>query len=144
MLVGCRAQLVATITGHGHDTPHGCAEFCDSRVRVSRKSLPAACTPPTCCAAFATSTTHAMDLPSPSPPRPAHLQHVFSINGASRALSFPTAGTEMGCTSDVLAGTTPNEHGTWFFGRGGWCNGRQVDPWWVACWCLVPPAACIT
>lgn len=30
-----------------------------------------------------------------------------------------------------MAGTTPNEHGTWTSGRGGWCNGRGVAPWVV-------------
>jgi hypothetical protein len=23
----------------------------------------------------------------------------------------------------------PNEHGTWFYGRGGWCDGAPVVPW---------------
>ena len=23
----------------------------------------------------------------------------------------------------------PNEHGTWFFGRNGWCDGQDVKPW---------------
>ena len=23
---------------------------------------------------------------------------------------------------------TPNQYGTWWFGRGGWCPGMQVDP----------------
>jgi len=26
---------------------------------------------------------------------------------------------------------TPNQGGTWWFGRGGWCPGQQVDPWVV-------------
>ena len=25
----------------------------------------------------------------------------------------------------------PNQWGTWWFGRGGWCPGQQVDPWVV-------------
>ena len=28
-----------------------------------------------------------------------------------------------------MGGSIPNEHGTWLYGRGGWCDGRQVDPW---------------
>ena len=23
----------------------------------------------------------------------------------------------------------PNEHGTWLYGRDGWCDGREVTPW---------------
>ena len=26
-------------------------------------------------------------------------------------------------------GAVPNEHGTWFYGRGGWCDGAPVVPW---------------
>ena len=26
-------------------------------------------------------------------------------------------------------GAQPNEHGTWFYGRGGWCDGAAVQPW---------------
>ena len=26
-------------------------------------------------------------------------------------------------------GVEPNEHGTWLYGRNGWCDGQQVDPW---------------
>lgn len=25
-------------------------------------------------------------------------------------------------------GVVPNEHGTWLYGRGGWCDGQQVSP----------------
>jgi hypothetical protein len=25
----------------------------------------------------------------------------------------------------------PNQPGTWWFGRGGWCPGQQVEPWVV-------------
>lgn len=27
----------------------------------------------------------------------------------------------------VLAGSEPNEHGTWQYGRGGWCDGQEVS-----------------
>lgn len=26
----------------------------------------------------------------------------------------------------VLEGSEPNEHGTWQYGRGGWCDGQEV------------------
>lgn len=38
-------------------------------------------------------------------------------------------GTALGCTLRVKDGVVPNEHGTWLYGRGGWCDGLQVNPW---------------
>lgn len=39
------------------------------------------------------------------------------------------SGTPLGCTTLVKEGAVPNEHGTWLYGRGGWCDGLQVNPW---------------
>jgi len=38
-----------------------------------------------------------------------------------------------GCaeSSELAIGTTPNEYGTWLYGRDGWCDGRGVYPWSV-------------
>lgn len=38
-------------------------------------------------------------------------------------------GTPLGCANQVLTGVEPNEHGTWLYGRNGWCDGRNVFPW---------------
>ena len=38
-------------------------------------------------------------------------------------------GTALGCAMRVGEGAVPKEHGTWLYGRGGWCDGLQVDPW---------------
>lgn len=38
-------------------------------------------------------------------------------------------GSPLGCAMRVPEGGVPNEHGTWLYGRGGWCDGLQVDPW---------------
>lgn len=35
----------------------------------------------------------------------------------------------------VLEGSEPNEHGTWQYGRGGWCDGQEVTPWVVDITC---------
>ena len=35
----------------------------------------------------------------------------------------------MGCALRTPTGVEPNEHGTWLYGRDGWCDGREVDPW---------------
>ena len=36
------------------------------------------------------------------------------------------AGTQWGCADRVTQGSVPNEHGTWQYGRAGWCDGQQV------------------
>jgi len=56
--------------------------------------------------------------------------HWFSINGMQDFVkSSPSAGTDQGCLKQVSEGVVPNQHGTWPFGRAGWCPGKQVD-WW--------------
>lgn len=52
-------------------------------------------------------------------------------NATSNSLYFSEAGTPTGCADTVNQGTIPNEHGTWLYGRGGWCDGRNVFPWVV-------------
>ncbi|KAM7427339.1 hypothetical protein ABFA07_021507 [Porites harrisoni] len=44
---------------------------------------------------------------------------------------FSNAGTAMGCADRVPEGVVPNEHGTWLYGRDGWCDGQEVIPWVV-------------
>ncbi len=56
-------------------------------------------------------------------------QHEFSVNGKAHLEEFKGAGNENGCISHLDNGMTPNQAGTWWFGRGGWCPGQQVDPW---------------
>ncbi|KAM4735367.1 uncharacterized protein FYW61_005887 isoform 2-T2 [Anableps anableps] len=56
--------------------------------------------------------------------------HHFLINGVyNNTHTFDSAGSALGCTMRVKDGAVPNEHGTWLYGRGGWCDGLQVDPW---------------
>lgn len=54
--------------------------------------------------------------------------HVFSVNGDEfKWSSEGVAGTGMGCSKHVRQGRVqPNEHGTWYTGRNGWCNGADV------------------
>jgi hypothetical protein len=57
-------------------------------------------------------------------------QHQFTVNGTQSWMEeFTMAGTNYGCADQVESGTVPNQYGTWVLGRGGWCPGRQVDPW---------------
>ena len=56
-------------------------------------------------------------------------EHLFTVNGGGSFLvQFPEAGTEQECIPEQANGMTPNQGGTWWYGRGGWCPGEQVDP----------------
>uniref|UniRef100_A0A4W4EBS1 Peptide-N-glycosidase F N-terminal domain-containing protein n=1 Tax=Electrophorus electricus TaxID=8005 RepID=A0A4W4EBS1_ELEEL len=58
--------------------------------------------------------------------------HYFLVNNMyNNSLTFESAGSALGCALRVGEGAVPNEHGTWLYGRGGWCDGLQVDPWRV-------------
>lgn len=56
-------------------------------------------------------------------------QHEFTVGARTYRKEFPMATTESGCIAEVARGMTPNQGGTWWFGRGGWCPGQQVTPW---------------
>ncbi len=58
-------------------------------------------------------------------------QHHFVVNGTDNLLQFPEARSLDGCANRVDAGVVPNQHGTWYFGRGGWCPGLDVAPYVV-------------
>lgn len=58
-------------------------------------------------------------------------QHQFTVGGSKHLLEFPMAGNDDGCIATVATGTTPNQGGTWWLGRGGWCPGGAVTPWVV-------------
>lgn len=54
--------------------------------------------------------------------------HRFTVNGHPFQATFAVAGSEYGCASEARNGAIPNEHGTWYFGRDGWCDGQNVRP----------------
>jgi len=54
--------------------------------------------------------------------------HTFTVNGHDHVLQHPEAGTGLQCMLDVSKGTVPNQYGTWWYGRNGWCPGREVAP----------------
>ena len=61
-------------------------------------------------------------------------EHRFMINGrasVAREDLLPLSDPQAGCAEEVDAGVTPNEYGTWLYGRDGWCNGRPVEPFVV-------------
>ncbi|XP_076868448.1 uncharacterized protein LOC143519176 [Brachyhypopomus gauderio] len=56
--------------------------------------------------------------------------HYFLVNNMyNNSQTFESAGSALGCALRVGEGAVPNEHGTWLYGRGGWCDGLQVNPW---------------
>ena len=53
--------------------------------------------------------------------------HTFTVNGTENVLSLSNAGTIDGCMRRVgEAGNVPNQYGTWWYGRSGWCPGLEV------------------
>ena len=54
--------------------------------------------------------------------------HHLVLNGHEHLVDFPEARSADGCTERVDQGVVPNQHGTWYFGRGGWCPGWDVRP----------------
>lgn len=59
-------------------------------------------------------------------------QHEFIVEGRSFYREHnDTVGNDQACAQRVDQGVVPNQWGTWWFGRGGWCPGQQVDPWIV-------------
>ena len=59
-------------------------------------------------------------------------QHEFTVNGAVYTKEYPQASTQTGCATAMVAEQgTPNQWGTWWYGRGGWCPGQPVVPFVV-------------
>lgn len=71
-------------------------------------------------------------------------QHEFRVNGAEHVKAHPEAGTQAKCVDHIEQGMVPNQGGTWWFGRGGWCPGQQVDPWIVDVTAEVTPGETAT
>ncbi len=58
-------------------------------------------------------------------------EHHFTVGGSAYVKDFPMAATQSGCVPDTAQMMTPNQGGTWWYGRGGWCPGAPVPPWVV-------------
>ena len=54
---------------------------------------------------------------------------MFSVGGKTFKKEHKEAGSSNKCMLNMDKGMVPNQGGTWWFGRGGWCPGMQVDPW---------------
>ncbi len=56
-----------------------------------------------------------------------NFDHHFYVNGTEHVVEFPVAGSALGCMEQVNDGTVPNQYGTWWYGRNGWCPGKEVE-----------------
>jgi hypothetical protein len=72
------------------------------------------------------------------------IDHHFDVNGTDVVVSFPIDDPSTGCMGKTNTGTVPNQYGTWWYGRDGWCPGRQVDVGRVDVTDLVTPGASAT
>lgn len=52
--------------------------------------------------------------------------HHFFVNGNENIREFTEAGTTYDCMDKTNQGTVPNQFGTWWYGRSGWCPGLEV------------------
>lgn len=68
-------------------------------------------------------------------------EHRFSVGSQSWVKDHPAAQNQQGCMAEIANGMTPNQGGTWWFGRGGWCPGQQVDPWVADITAAAPPGS---
>jgi hypothetical protein len=59
-------------------------------------------------------------------------EHEFTVNDdAVHIKDHPETKDTDGCREQIQVGTVPNQFGTWWFGRGGWCPGKHVEIWSV-------------
>ncbi|MGB0640000.1 MAG: peptide-N-glycosidase F-related protein [Myxococcota bacterium] len=57
--------------------------------------------------------------------------HHFTVGDTEFTQTFDEPGEMSGCADTSGEGTVPNQAGTWWYGRGGWCPGREVEPFVV-------------
>ena len=54
--------------------------------------------------------------------------HHYTVGNETFVQAFNEPGDQSQCAENSGEGTVPNQWGTWWFGRGGWCPGREVYP----------------
>lgn len=70
-------------------------------------------------------TGHGMEMPG-NCAEFCNTTHHFFVNGTENVLDFPMAGASEDCMDQTASGTVPNQYGTWWYGRSGWCPGKEV------------------
>ena len=48
------------------------------------------------------------------------------MNGTEFVIEDEWVDVQDGCEQQVDEGTVPNQYGTWWYGRNGWCPGKEV------------------
>lgn len=71
-------------------------------------------------------------------------EHAFTIGDGEWVQEFDEPGIDDGCAQRVGEGVVPNQAGTWWFGRGGWCPGQEVTPYTVDVTDEAPPGETVT
>lgn len=54
-------------------------------------------------------------------------EHNFTVNGDDNLFTYAITEQTWGCMDQIEDGTVPNQYGTWWYGRNGWCPGKQVN-----------------
>ena len=55
-------------------------------------------------------------------------QHEWTVGSDVFFHEHDTIGNDIACLEAIDDGVVPNQSGTWWFGRGGWCPGQHVTP----------------
>jgi hypothetical protein len=98
-----KVEIYSVISGHGWGTDNeNCAEFCETEHAFSVRAAAAVDK-----LVYVAEDEH---------------KYVHTLTGA---------GSTLGCAQQVPLGVTPNQYGTWQYGRAGWCPGGAVRPWVV-------------
>jgi hypothetical protein len=53
-------------------------------------------------------------------------EHHFFVNGEDNEIEIAITNSRFGCMEQTNEGTVPNQYGTWWYGRDGWCPGKEV------------------
>lgn len=70
--------------------------------------------------------------------------HTFSLGGQEFTRQFDNVGTQDDCETKVDDGVVPNQWGTWWYGRGGWCPGQRIEPWTEDVTSLAPAGSTVS
>lgn len=54
------------------------------------------------------------------------IENHFLVNGTDNLVQFTEPGDNYSCMDQAAVGTVPNQYGTWWYGRNGWCPGKEV------------------
>lgn len=92
---------------------------------------------------YAIITGHGMEQPNNCAEFCDHHHH-FGVGDQEFVREHSVVGQQDGCVQELANGMTPNQWGTWWFGRGGWCPGQQVDPYVVDVSEIVSPGSTTT